>query len=378
MFAGGDGRERCLAATGHASRPAPRRRSVQRRRDGLRHQGRADRHAGGPADREGHDRHRDGRITAVGATVPVPAGAEVHRRQRACEVYPGLFDAVSRARPDRNRRRSTRPTTSPRSAPSTRSSSPRARCIRRASTFRWRAPTASRTRWRVPGPPRRVRQRRGDRRTGVGDHLDGWTIEEMLMQPSVGVLVNWPRRATARPSTSPTVSQRARPFSEVKEEHDKQIARAGRLDRTGARAIARRAKRRRPRTDRDLKLEALGAGRGRRAAAARRRRATTATSATRIAFCAEAQAEDGPRSAATRPSKIAGLLAKKQVSGDSRPDAGAAEPTTSRTTRRQRRRRAAQGRRQVRALDVQLVRLAQPAVRDRHGGRLTACRATRR
>ena len=80
-------------------------------------------------------------------------------------------------------------------------------------------------------------------------HLDGWTIEEMLIDRSVGMVVNWPslRSRSFDPST---FSLRTRPFREAKEEQAKQTRELARL------AVVARGKAA-DRIERNLKLEAL-------------------------------------------------------------------------------------------------------------------------
>jgi imidazolonepropionase-like amidohydrolase len=50
-------------------------------------------------------------------------------------------------------------------------------------------------------------------------HLDGWTVEEMLIEPSVGMIVNWPT-VRLREFDRSTFSVRERTYKEAKEEYD--------------------------------------------------------------------------------------------------------------------------------------------------------------
>jgi imidazolonepropionase-like amidohydrolase len=86
-------------------------------------------------------------------------------------------------------------------------------------------------------------------------HLDGWTVEEMLIRKSVGIVVNWPRLSTASFDVT-TFSQRQRPFNEVKEEYDKRVTELGDwIER--ARRYQLATEKAADSTTRDLKLEAL-------------------------------------------------------------------------------------------------------------------------
>ncbi len=86
-------------------------------------------------------------------------------------------------------------------------------------------------------------------------HLDGWTIEEMLINRSVGMVVNWPS-VQARSFDPATFSVRARPYRDAKEEQAKQTRELARWI-SEARDY-RQARAKSPdRVERNLKLEAL-------------------------------------------------------------------------------------------------------------------------
>jgi imidazolonepropionase-like amidohydrolase len=53
-------------------------------------------------------------------------------------------------------------------------------------------------------------------------HLDGWTVEDMAIEPSVGMVVQWPRIQT-RSFDFATFEMRETPFTEAKKEYDEQI-----------------------------------------------------------------------------------------------------------------------------------------------------------
>ena len=85
-------------------------------------------------------------------------------------------------------------------------------------------------------------------------HTDGWTVEEMLIEPSVGIVMGWPNMQL-RSRNFATGAQTERSYSEAKKEYDEKIEEIdGWLDaaRNYAAAIAAGTD-----VERDLKLEAL-------------------------------------------------------------------------------------------------------------------------
>lgn len=86
-------------------------------------------------------------------------------------------------------------------------------------------------------------------------HLDGWTVEEMTIEPSVAMVVNWPQIRT-RSFDFSTFSVRETPFNEAKEKAEKaqnELRDWFDAARRYAHAVAAGSQR----TERDLKLEAL-------------------------------------------------------------------------------------------------------------------------
>jgi imidazolonepropionase-like amidohydrolase len=86
-------------------------------------------------------------------------------------------------------------------------------------------------------------------------HLAGWTIDDMLVEQSVGVVVRWPAFQT-RSFDQNTLSMQERPFSDVKKEYDAKVRDLERWiaeARHYAKAVAGGS----ARVTRDLKLEAL-------------------------------------------------------------------------------------------------------------------------
>lgn len=86
-------------------------------------------------------------------------------------------------------------------------------------------------------------------------HLDGWTIEEMLIDRSVGMVVNWPLVQT-RSGGFPQAAQRTRPYREAREDQIKQTRELTQW--IGEARDYRLARSKSPdRVERNLKLEAL-------------------------------------------------------------------------------------------------------------------------
>ncbi len=189
----------------------------------------------------------DGKIAAVGAGVAVPAGAE-RIDGKGLQIYPGFFDAATqlgltevgavRATVDTNELGDYNPQLVAAMAVHPASDHipvARANGITHAMT--------------VPGTSGVI----AGQASVIA--LNGWTVEEMLIAPSAGMIVNWPQLATSTFDFT-TFSQRSRPFTEVKAEYDKKIAdltewiaRARRYQQAVDTAAAT--------TPRDLKLEAM-------------------------------------------------------------------------------------------------------------------------
>ncbi len=154
-----------------------------------------------------------GRIIAVGADVTVPPGADVLDAQ-GLEVYPGMFDAVTRlglteigqvtVTSDFNELGEYNPHLLAATA------------VHPASEI---IPVT-----RANGVTHAVAAPTGGS-GGIGGqgsliHLDGWTIEEMLIEPSVGMVLNWPS-LRARRRFGRRGPQRS--FRERRERRDEQI-----------------------------------------------------------------------------------------------------------------------------------------------------------
>lgn len=202
---------------------------------------------------------RGGKIAAVGGPeVQVPAGAKVIDA-KGLRVYPGLFDSVSRlgltevgavsATVDTNELGRYNPHLVAASA------------IHPASEH---IPVA-----RANGITHAVSMPGsggggffggggGSVMPGQGSliNLTGWTVEEMLIKPSVGLMLNWPSFQT-RTFDFATFEFREKPFTEAKKEYEERVAE---LDEwmVAAQHYAQAVEKGSPaKFDRELKLEAL-------------------------------------------------------------------------------------------------------------------------
>lgn len=204
---------------------------------------------------------RGSRIAAVGADaeVAVPAGAEIIEAA-GLEVYPGLFDSISRlgltevgavsATVDTEELGEYNPHLAAATAVHPASEHiPVARA--NGITHAVSAPGSGGGGFFggfsgavMPGQASLI-------------HLTGWTVEEMLIRRSVGLVLNWPSLET-RTFDFATFSVRERPFTEVKKEYDEKIAVLEdwlEAARHYAQAAEKGSK---DKFERELKLEALG------------------------------------------------------------------------------------------------------------------------
>lgn len=205
--------------------------------------------AGAPIER-GSLVIQGGKIAAVGASVTVPAGAEIVNGE-GLEIYPGLFDSVTRlglteigsinATNDFSEIGGFNPQLDAASAinPVT-DHIPVARA--NGITHAISAPG--------PGAPM------GGQASAIG--LDGWTIEEMLIARSVALTVSWPSMGGGNGFDPSTSTRRRTPYSEIKQNYETKVQELeGWLDRARRyqQAMAHPVDGGPPR---DLKLEALG------------------------------------------------------------------------------------------------------------------------
>jgi imidazolonepropionase-like amidohydrolase len=195
---------------------------------------------------------RDGKIAAVGKSVGVPGGARVINA-RGLEVYPGLIDAGSQLG-----------LTEIGSVPATVDTTEigeynpqimAAAAIHPASEH---IPVT-----RVNGISSALTRPAGSTIAGqaVLMHLAGWTINEMAIKKSVGMVLNFPSLSPGRRFDSSSFTQRQAGFAEARRNYERRIEELRNLFKE-ARAYlqAKEAAAKNtalPKIDIDLKLEAL-------------------------------------------------------------------------------------------------------------------------
>jgi imidazolonepropionase-like amidohydrolase len=196
----------------------------------------------------------DGRIVSVGAAVPIPSGAEIIDGT-GLEVAPGFFDAMSQL--GLTEIGSVNATNDLTEAGAYNPQIDAATAVHPASDHLPVARANGVTHAvAAPGIPS------GSLGGGpvIGGqasafHLDGWTIDEMLIDRSVGMVVNWPS-IRSRSFDFATFSLRTRPYREAKEEQVKQTRELARWI-SDARDYRQARSRGADRVERNLKLEAL-------------------------------------------------------------------------------------------------------------------------
>jgi imidazolonepropionase-like amidohydrolase len=165
---------------------------------------------------------RDGKIAAVGATVEVPAGAEVIDA-KGLQIYPGLFDPVTQmglseisavnATVDSTETGAYNPDVVAATAVSPSSEHIP---VTRASGIT-----------EVLTVPDSGGFDSGGARGVIGGqasaiHLSGWTINDMLIKKSVAMVISWPEIQT-RTFDFATFSRKEKPFTEAKQDYEKQV-----------------------------------------------------------------------------------------------------------------------------------------------------------
>jgi imidazolonepropionase-like amidohydrolase len=199
---------------------------------------------------------RDGKIAAVGAGLDLPMGAQVIDA-KGLQVYPGLFDSITQmglreigavsATVDSTETGSYNPDVVAATAVSP--SSEHIPVTRAAGITEVLA---------VPGSggfdPSGSGGVIGGQASAI--HLTGWTIDEMLIKKSAAMVLNWPEIETQTFDFA-TLSRKEKPYSEAKQEYDKQVNEiTDWIER--ARHYAQVMEKSSPaKYDRDLKLEAL-------------------------------------------------------------------------------------------------------------------------
>ena len=201
----------------------------------------------GPPIESGTVLIRDGIIIEVGASISIPADAVVIDAA-GLEVYPGLFDAMTRLGLTEIGQ-----VTVTNDMLELGEFNPHLLGVTAVHPSSEHIPVA-----RANGITHVVAMPNA-RAGGIGGqgslvHLDGWTVEEMLIESSVGFSMNWPNLRT-REFDRATRTVRERSFREAKEQYDEQVEELAAwlaAARQYANAVAAGSD-----VPRDLKLEAL-------------------------------------------------------------------------------------------------------------------------
>jgi imidazolonepropionase-like amidohydrolase len=206
----------------------------------------------GPPIEKGTIVIRDGRISEVGAEVSIPEGAEVLEAD-GLEVYPGMMDALSQLG-----------LTEVGAVAVTNDTlelgefNPQIRAAAAVHPSSEHIPVA-----RANGithavaAPGSFSEFGGRGSFGIQGqaslvNLDGWTVEEMAISPSVGMVLRWPSLRT-REFDPNTLEFKTLKFEDVKKKYDEQVRRLGEWIEEARRYTRAAAAGR----ERDLKLEAL-------------------------------------------------------------------------------------------------------------------------
>ncbi|PYU65537.1 MAG: hypothetical protein DMG49_23975 [Acidobacteria bacterium] len=199
---------------------------------------------------------RNGKIAALGVGLDIPTGAQAIDT-RGLQVYPGLFDSITQmglreigavsATVDSTETENYNPDLVAATAVSP--SSEHIPVTRAAGITEVLAVPGSGG-FDSSGSTSII----GGQASAI--HLAGWTIDEMLIRKSTAMVLNWPEIRTLTFDFA-TLSRKEKPFSEAKQEYDKQVNEiTDWVER--ARHYAQVLEKSSPaKYDRDLKLEAL-------------------------------------------------------------------------------------------------------------------------
>ncbi|MBL8151866.1 MAG: amidohydrolase family protein [Blastocatellia bacterium] len=198
---------------------------------------------------------KNGKIEAVGNSVSVPTGAKVIDA-RGLEVYPGLFDSATQlglieiesisATVDTADIATYNPQLVAATAINPNSEHipvARANGITHALSAPGLPAVASGTGPTIGGQASAI-------------NLSGWVIDEMLIDRSAAMVINWPTFATGSFDFT-TFQFRQRPFNEVKQEYEKRVAELANLLNQARHYSQAVEKGSLQKFERDLKLEAL-------------------------------------------------------------------------------------------------------------------------
>ncbi len=179
---------------------------------------------------------RDGKIAAVGVGLDIPAGVQVIDA-KGLQIYPGLFDSITQMG-----LREIGAVSATVDSTETGSYNPDVVAATAVSPSSEHIPVT--------------------RAAGITEvlasaiHLAGWTIDEMLIKKSAAMVLNWPEIET-RTFDFTTFSRKEKPYSEAKQEYDKQVNEITDWVERARHYAQAMEKGSAAKYDRDLKLEAL-------------------------------------------------------------------------------------------------------------------------
>ena len=199
---------------------------------------------------------RDGKIAAVGAGMDIPAGAQVIDA-KGLQVYPGIFDSITQMG-----LREIGAVSATVDSAETGNYNPDVIAATAVSPSSEHIPvTRAAGITEVLAVPGSGGFDSGGSTNVIGGqasaiHMAGWEIDEMLIKKSAAMVLNWPEIET-RTFDFATFSRKEKPFTDAKQEYDKQVVELTdwvERARHYAQAMEKGAV---ARYDRDLKLEAL-------------------------------------------------------------------------------------------------------------------------
>jgi imidazolonepropionase-like amidohydrolase len=199
---------------------------------------------------------RDGKIAAVGVNLDVPSGVKVIDA-KGLQVYPGLFDSITQMG-----LREIGAVSATVDSAETGNYNPDVVAATAVSPSSEHIPvTRAAGITEVLAVPASGGMDSGGSEGTIGGqasaiHMAGWTMEDMAIRKSAAMVLNWPEIQT-RTFDFATFSRREKPYTEAKQEYDKQVNEiTDWIER--ARHYAQVMEKSSPaKYDRDLKLEAL-------------------------------------------------------------------------------------------------------------------------
>ena len=199
---------------------------------------------------------RDGKIAAVGAGMDIPAGAQVIDA-KGLQVYPGIFDSITQMG-----LREIGAVSATVDSAETGNYNPDVVAATAVSPSSEHIPvTRAAGITEVLAVPGSGGFDSGGSSNVIGGqasaiHMAGWEIDEMLIKKSAAMVLNWPEIET-RTFDFATFSRKDKPFSDAKQEYDKQVVELTDWLERARHYSQAMEKGSGAKYDRDLKLEAL-------------------------------------------------------------------------------------------------------------------------